>query len=224
MQICYTSFVFMDYKKVYTQDYFSGKTSFFYKFGYHRTPKSQFAFYFKTIEPYLKNLSGKKVLDVGCAYGFMLERFPADYEKFGVDVSDHAIAQAKKRLPGASFQLINTAERELPFPENFFDVVVCNDVIEHVEHPAHALQSIKRVLKKNGILYVSAPNLNWIRKTFFAYADRKENHISLMPHRVLEEVLIQNGFEVFERFTSTFFLKFKSNFGVESVFIARKKS
>lgn len=216
----------MDYKKIYNKDYFSGKNSFFYKLGYGNFAKFYFDNLFKPIKPYIDKMSNGKVLDVGCAYGFMLERFPDSFEKFGVDVSEYAISVAKKRLPSAVFA-VSDAEKRLPFQEDTFDTIICNDVLEHLENPAVALENIKRVLKKGGILYINTPNLNLFRKKVLGFADKKEHHMSLFPHKKLLDLLERVGFKVEEHwtyinFTYFFFLKFVSNVGTESAFICSK--
>lgn len=216
----------MDYKKVYTENYFSGKDSFFYSFGYGNFQKTYFKNLFRSLKPYLKEIKQGKVLDVGCAYGFMLQKLPDSFEKFGVDISEHAIAEAKKRLPNATLK-VSGAEETLPFPENFFDIIMCNDVIEHLENPRIALENIRRVLKRDGILYLNTPNLNWLRKNLFAHADKKEHHISLLPHKTLFDLLTEIGFNIIDHYTYTsitffFFTKFHSNIGHESAFICKK--
>lgn len=215
----------MDYKKIYTEDYFNGKNSFIYKGGYGRLKGLYFDGLFSQLKPYLQKLKTGRVLDVGCAYGLMLKRFPDAFEKFGVDVSDYAITEAKKRLFKATLRVINV-EDEIPFPKEFFDVAICNDVLEHLENPSRALENTRNVLKKDGILYITAPNLNWLRKKFLGYVDKKEHHISLFSHRVLLDLLSKVGFEIIEHWTylnlSLHFIKFKSNLGTESAFICRK--
>lgn len=103
----------MDYKKIYNKGYFSGKNSFFYKLGYGNFAKFYFDNLFKPIKSYINKMSSGKVLDVGCAYGFMLERFPDSFKRFGVDVSEYAISVAKKRLPSAVFA-VSDAEKKSP--------------------------------------------------------------------------------------------------------------
>ena len=217
----------VDYKKIYTQDYFNGKNSFFYKLGYGRFAKFYFDNLFKSLRPYLKKITTEgRVLDVGCAYGFMLERFPDVFEKFGIDISDYAIREARKRLPGVTFKIGNV-EDELPFPEASFDIVICNDVIEHLENPDGALKNISKVLDRDGILFIKTPNLNWFRKKFFAYADKKEHHISMFSRQTLSDLLVECGFKIIDRWTFTifpvFFLKFKSKLGIEQLFICQLK-
>lgn len=216
----------MSYKETYNRDYFSGRDSFFYKLGYGRLAKIYFNNLFQPLKSHTQKIKKGKVLDVGCAYGFMLRKFPDTFEKFGIDISDYAIREAKKRLPEAALTVGN-AEDELPFPERFFDIVICNDVLEHLADPASALKNIRKVLNNNGILYINTPNLNWFRRKVFTYADKKEHHLSLFSHQTLLNLLAESGFEVIDHWTYTnltyfFFLKFKLTLGVESAFICRK--
>jgi SAM-dependent methyltransferase len=217
----------MDYKQIYNKDYFSGKNSFFYKLGYGNFSKFYFDNLIKPVKPYIDNIGIGKILDVGCAYGFMLERVQDSFDKFGVDVSDYAITIAKKRLPNVKFAIANV-EEGLPFQEETFDIIMCNDVLEHLENPRIALGNIKKVLKKDGILYINTPNLNSFRKKVLRYADEKEHHISLFSHNELLDLLEQVGFKVEKHWTYLnltyfFFIKFNSNSGTESGYICRKE-
>jgi 2-polyprenyl-3-methyl-5-hydroxy-6-metoxy-1,4-benzoquinol methylase len=212
----------MDYKVIYDEGYFNGKKSFFYKLGYGRFSRFAFNNSFKQVSKYF-DTSGN-VLDVGCAYGFMLQRVPDSFNKFGMDISDHAIEEAKKRVPTATFKVWN-AEDELPFDEDFFDMILLNEVLEHLESPDAALENIWRVLKKDGILYITTPNLNIVRKKILSYADKKEHHVSLFPRSDLIELLNSQGFKIVEHWTFLnlfLYVRFKSDLGVQSAFICRK--
>lgn len=225
----------MDYAATYSEDYFRGKTSFFYRLGYGRFARFHFDSLVRPLRPYLDACLAKKarvggasprVLDVGCAYGLVLARMPEAFERFGVDISEHAIDEARSRFPGATFA-IGGAEEQLPFGEGSFDVVMCNDVIEHLERPRLALANIWNALAPGGLLYLNTPNLNSLRRRFFAKADALEHHISLFEHAKLHALLEQLGFDVVDHWTYTdltyfFFPKFRSNIGVESAFVCRK--
>jgi len=104
-----------------------------------------------------------KILDVGCGRGdiaFYLGR--NSKETIGIDYSKDAIALAnsiKKNFPSSvekkvHFKVMNI--KKLSFADNYFDVVICIDVLEHLfgEEAEQALGEIKRVLKKDGVLFL----------------------------------------------------------------------
>jgi SAM-dependent methyltransferase len=216
----------MDYAAIYTKQYFSGETSFFYRFGYGRFARFYFDALVRPLLPHLRVIERGNVLDVGCAYGLVLARVPDGLHKFGIDVSEHAIEEAARRVPDADLRIGN-AERELPFPSDFFDVVTCNDVIEHLENPERALANIHRVLKPGGVLYLNTPNLNALRRTLYRRADAMEHHVSLFSHDALVERLTGHGFEIIDAWSYTdltffFFTRLPGWLGVESGFICTK--
>ncbi len=105
----------------------------------------------------LKDVKGK-VLDVGCGVGDFCEAikfYRPDLDLFGIDISKKAIAVAKKRIPLAKFTASDA--QKIPFGKNFFDAVLCFDLIEHVEFPQKVLNEIHRVLKPNGIFHSHIP-------------------------------------------------------------------
>ncbi len=214
----------VDYKKIYDRDYFNGKNSFFWKLGYGNFSKVYFDNTFRPIMKYIHTIKNGKILDAGCAYGLMLEKFSSSFDKFGIDVSQYAIDIARNRLPEANFKTGNI-EEGLPYEENFFDMVLANDLLEHLEYPLTALKNIYRILKKGGILYITTPNLNSARKTILKHADEKEHHISLFPHSDLMDNLCKIGFKIEEHWTFVnlfIYFRSKSNMGTESGFICRK--
>jgi len=52
----------------------------------------------------------------------------------------------------------------LPFRNEIFSYIICTEVLEHLESPFHALKEIHRVLKRNGIAFITIPNLTEIRR------------------------------------------------------------
>lgn len=104
-----------------------------------------------------------KILDVGCGRGDVaLYLGKNSKETVGIDYSNEAIALAnstKKNFPFSvrkkvHFRTMNI--KELFFPDNYFDVVICIDVLEHLykDEAEQALGEIKRVLRKDGILFL----------------------------------------------------------------------
>jgi len=212
------------YKKIYTKAYFHGEKSFFYKLGY-RDFRHYFNNLFKPLKKHNNEFKAGNVLDVGCAYGFMLKRFPDNFTLYGIDISEYAILRAKKIVPQAVLKVGNI-EEGLPFNNNFFDIVCFNDVIEHLRNPQKALLNIKNILKTNGLLYITTPNLNLFRKTIYFYADKKEHHISLFARKKLIKLLKFLEFEILEE--GTYFsgfipaIRLKNNIGPETFIICKK--
>jgi ubiquinone/menaquinone biosynthesis C-methylase UbiE len=142
------------------------------------------------------------VLDVGCHSGFMTEKIIKSslYNKiYGIDVSKEAIVLAKKRIKQGKFVLGNA--HDLPFKENFFDVVFCLEILEHVEKPQKVMSEIKRVLKKNGQVIVLVPTDNLLFKSIWyvwniMYPVWKHAHIQSFKSNSLIELLEKQGFTV----------------------------
>lgn len=100
-----------------------------------------------------------KILDIGCGGGLIAESLPYYYPKaeiYGCDVSRTAIAYAKKLGSGkVKYALINN--KRFPYKDNFFDVCICLDVLEHVPDVNFFLKEVKRVLKKDGKFFLIVP-------------------------------------------------------------------
>lgn len=111
---------------------------------------------------------GKKVLEVGCGAGNILERIPFD-KVYGIDISDSLLKRAKTRLDGKAYLTLGNGEK-MPFRERGFDMVICTEVIEHTYSPQALLENIYRVLNSKGKLIISIPNeglINFLKKLYF---------------------------------------------------------
>ena len=106
-------------------------------------------------------VNGKKVLDIACGsgYGSSYLLSKGATAVFGGDVSKEAIeyAQGHYHKNNLSYQWID-ANKPLPFPDSFFDVVVSLETIEHLENPDAFLGECKRVMRSGGTFVCSTPN------------------------------------------------------------------
>ena len=111
-------------------------------------------------------LEGARILDVGCGIGTYVRgfrRFSDDVH--GVDVDAARVAQASRDLPN-----IRVAEAEsLPYPDDDFDLVFLNEVIEHVADDRRTIEEAARVTKPGGHVVVFAPNRLFPFETHGAY-------------------------------------------------------
>jgi len=102
---------------------------------------------------------GQRVLDAGCGVGYgagVLKRAGA-LEVVAIDLSEAIIEVARGEAPdGVVFDVGDL--RSLPYAEGSFDLIVCFEVIEHVEEPERVLDQLARVLHPKGLLLISSPN------------------------------------------------------------------
>jgi 2-polyprenyl-3-methyl-5-hydroxy-6-metoxy-1,4-benzoquinol methylase len=100
-----------------------------------------------------------RILDVGCSAGFFLERARAEgWTTFGVEISSDTAELARGR--GLDV-FTGTLERTGFRPESF-DVVTMWDVLEHLEDPVATIAVTAEVLKEEGLLALSTPNIGGI--------------------------------------------------------------
>lgn len=108
----------------------------------------------------LKNLSGKRILDMGCGDGVLTYKIFLEHaEVYGIDPMKRAIRYAreahKKHNSNAKFFLCSGQNTH--FEDNLFDGIVLSDVIEHIPDHKEVLYEIKRILKSDGVGIISTP-------------------------------------------------------------------
>jgi len=105
----------------------------------------------------------KKILDIGCGDGSFIIKFKKYCELFGVDISSKANKIAKEA--GVDAYKVDVSCEKLPFEDESFDIVYMGDVIEHLLNPDFAINEVARVIKSNGFLVLSTPNLaSWLNR------------------------------------------------------------
>jgi 2-polyprenyl-3-methyl-5-hydroxy-6-metoxy-1,4-benzoquinol methylase len=102
-----------------------------------------------------------RLLDVGCAEGRFGEAVKAAHsscETWGVEPNEEAAKAAATR----NDRIVSGAfDNQCPVPSNYFDVVTMNDVLEHLPHSESVLEIAKRVLRPDGTLILSLPNVRY---------------------------------------------------------------
>lgn len=96
--------------------------------------------------------SGRRLLDVGCGNGDIAAHFARANAVTGVDVADRRRPENR----GFEFHLVDS--EALPLPDDGFDVVLSNHVIEHVDDQQLHLAEVRRVLAPGGVVYMATPN------------------------------------------------------------------
>lgn len=184
-------------------------------------------------------IKGKEILDVGCGVGKLGKKFK-DFgnEVFGVDISANAIRKSRKLLDGAF--VVDLLSDKLPFSNHKFDLVICSEVIEHLTDSINLLKEVRRVMKRNGVLILTTPNIVYWghRITFlrgkFEYQEEgpfDEGHVHFYNYDTLKEQLCHSGYEIIKHnnvYLGPSFLNFIKNkfpniFAYQLVFCAKLK-
>lgn len=154
-----------------------------------------------------------KVLDIGCYDGtlgrMLIER---NNEVYGIEINEEVANIARQQGLKVKIQDI---EKRFDFEDNFFDVVVAAEVIEHVLDTDFFIDEIKRVLKPNKFLVLSTPNVASLGRRIFLLLGKNPyfeaslgyppsahaGHIRFFTKDLLLKYLEHKGFEII-KFTS----------------------
>ncbi len=126
------------------------------------------------------------------------------YEKIGFDVYSLDLRSSPSDKKNMYFDL--NKDMPIPFESKSFDVVMCQEVIEHVENPWKIFRNAKELLKDDGIFVVSTPNIlslqskimffftgyfKWFTKRDLAY------HINPIPEWEMRLIAEKNNFNIY---------------------------
>jgi SAM-dependent methyltransferase len=138
-----------------------GNPSFVWRFGQDRR--------LNLIRQYAP-LDRARILDIGCGLGVYVRKFrDLSDAVIGVDVDRKRLSEGAKTVPG----LMLAAGEHLPFRDGYFDVVVLNEVIEHVNDDAATMREALRVLRPGGHIAIYAPNRLYPFETHGIYLGKK---------------------------------------------------
>jgi SAM-dependent methyltransferase len=115
-------------------------------------------------------LEGARILDVGCGVGTYVRRLRAfSRDVYGIDIAIPRLQEGNRTLSG----LLAAVGEHLPFRDGWFDVVLLNEVIEHVQDDSRTLEECQRVLRSGGYIVIFAPNRLYPFETHGIYLGRR---------------------------------------------------
>lgn len=110
------------------------------------------------------NILNKNILDLGCGGGILTEKLAKHGGKItALDKSKELIKIAKSRSNFLSMQINYLNIDIINFLKNCqanFDVIICMELLEHLENEHHVIHLLKNILNKNGIIIISSLNKN----------------------------------------------------------------
>jgi 2-polyprenyl-3-methyl-5-hydroxy-6-metoxy-1,4-benzoquinol methylase len=100
------------------------------------------------------DMTGKRILDAGTGDGYMLQEIKCE-ELWGVDISTQRLERAAQKVPHAILRQDDLNHSKLE--SNFFDGIICADVLEHMHTPANAIHEMIRICKPDGFIVLCLP-------------------------------------------------------------------
>ena len=169
--------------------------------------------YFESVRVELLELIPKKnregsILEIGAGSGHTLMYARQNgYAKkvYGIELNkiENSYQDSKQF---ESFLIGNVEDMSLPFKKEQFDVILCGDVLEHLNNPYSLVKILKKYLKKDGVFIASLPNMRYfsiikeiVIKGDFKYTDRgilDRTHLRFFCKKNMIDLFVQNGYKI----------------------------
>lgn len=175
-------------KSIYQEHYFDDKKST----QYQGDAQHKFTF----IEKYLPK--NAKILDFGCGLGdFISICLKKNRQVYGYDISSYAARFAAKKY---KIKVLSKNASLGLFPVNYFDAIVCFDVIEHLTNFKDIISYFYRWLKPNGYLFITTPNISsWdaqlLGNKWYGFS-KKRQHINFFSEKSIKIIFRQLKFNI----------------------------
>lgn len=148
----------------------------------------------------------KTVLEIGCGEGKFGECIKAELgaEVWGIEPVKKYAKSASKVLDKVFDQSVEDAIRNLP--KHYFDLVVANDVLEHLVDPYEVVKNLTNVLTKKGIIVSSIPNMRnfHVMRDLTLYKNWEyqetgildKTHMRFFTTKTIKKLFEENGYDV----------------------------
>lgn len=165
--------------------------------GYYGNPRPE-------LQPLVPK-NAERVLELGCGDGSFAKAYceGKKIEYWGIELEKSAAAKAT-HLHKVISKRAEEALAELP--ERHFDLLVCNDVLEHLPNPEATLRALHTKLKPGAQLFLSVPNVRFLPvllelflKKDFRYRDEgvlDRTHLRFFTEKSLQRFIQDSGFEL----------------------------
>jgi len=177
----------------------------------------------KILRKMMEGLEAKRILDIGSnmsTVSFLKDTFP-HAEIFSLNIDEKALEEIRRNDKSVKTIFCDCQDMRV-FKNNFFDLIFSNQVLEHVIYPEKCLHECYRILKSDGIMILTTPNLaSWQNRSFLLFGYQPSNYTvssefknlglpkfikkkNLYDHprvftiRALKELLEEIGFEILD--------------------------
>lgn len=146
------------------------------------------------------------ILELGCSEGFTTEAAKRKFKSsvsYGVELSTQASEKAKSRID--KVYNVNLEDFDFPFENESIDLIICADVLEHLNDIWKVLNETNRILSSDGFLIASLPNISHITVLLkiifnkFKYEESgilDKSHLRFFTKYTIENIFGDSGFEI----------------------------
>ena len=159
-----------------------------------------------------QSLQQRTILDFGCGTGFMMTVLAQFGKVKGFDSSPKSIELSRKR--GIENTFLCSDFTTISQSEEAFDIVTLFDVLEHVHEEEELLNCLKKIIKKNGYIFLTVPAYQWL----WSGEDHVSKHLRRYTKSGLKKVLEKSNFTI-ER--ATYFNFWLLPFQILTIFFYR---
>jgi 2-polyprenyl-3-methyl-5-hydroxy-6-metoxy-1,4-benzoquinol methylase len=177
------------------------------------------------------NFENRNILDIGCYDGTFLSLIDnRNNNFFGIEASDWGVEKSGQKGIEASQYFFDDKTR-LPYTDNFLDIIVAGEIIEHIYDTDFFLAEICRILKPGGRLLISTPNIASLGRRLFLFfginpiieispnEEDSSGHIRYFTFKSLKNILKKHKFKIVT--IQSDFVNFSKNGKIKSVFLAK---
>jgi len=148
------------------------------------------------IERFLRSDGIRRILDIGCAEGYITSHISQSYEDvMGMDIDIASLKIARQKVKKTNF--LGSSITHLPFKDNSIDAISLSEVIEHLpmETIERGFAEIDRILRTNGVLVISVPYEEKIVYNRCIHCDRltpRSGHLHSLNEKMVSAILPAN--------------------------------
>ncbi len=169
----------------------------------------------KAIFKELNDISGKKLLDVGCEAGWITVKLAQKGAQVtAIDLIEEPIRELRRTIKEKNLSItLRVADAtKLPFAAESFDIILATEVIEHITNLDRFVESAARVLRPGGVLLITFPNENLRQKLYplvslFGINAEVESQVTLKNYQRQEIIkLFSQRFKLIKNYTLPWWL------------------
>lgn len=164
------------------------------------------------IDPVILRVIGRlapsRVLDLGCGNGVLAAKLVnLGFNVVGIEPSRSGIDEARQMFPAIDFRVGGVYDDPASLDLGMFDLVVSEEVVEHLYFPDALITFSDKVLKPGGKLVLSTPYYGYLRNLLLAICNRWDHHltplwdhghIKLFSKKTMSKLLRRNSFRMLE--------------------------